>query len=163
MLFSIQLLFTRYCCARYLGWEILMIILSAGYAYYTGELGHIIHPVFIMMLMLCLFTPPTMVSALGLHTSLDSIFNMPVKIVVGTLAEASLIMVPTIYYAYFVTPEEFHHRHHVAAEAQRIKAAGIEKLKQALRKETAQIRQEGQRLRARSQSQSHTQSHEHTH
>ena len=100
----------------FLGWEILMIILSAVYAYYTNELGHIIHPVFIMLLITALFVPPTMVSSTGAHLAIDSIFNPAVKIVVGTLAEAVLIMVPTIYFAYWKSAHQFHHEHHVAHE-----------------------------------------------
>jgi hypothetical protein len=77
--------YATYWSNLYLGWELLMILLSAIYAYYTGELGHIIHPVFIMLLMTCLFTPPSLVSVTGAHTAIDFIFNMPVKIVVGAM------------------------------------------------------------------------------
>ena len=79
-------------------------------------------------------------------------------------------MVPTIYYAYFVSAEEFHRRHHVVHEVRvyflffailcvdhvyffqtaEIKKAGIEKLKSAIQLEATLLRQQAQRERARS-------------
>jgi hypothetical protein len=118
-----------------LGYNILMITMTALMAAANDELDAVVHPVFIMLLTLCLFEPMIFTvknAQFPLRSPIALVLQPAVGILLGTSLEVLLILGPAVQQAYSLTPDEYLARITLERDVERFRTQRTKRMSKSL-------------------------------
>jgi len=118
-----------------LGFNICMIIATSVMAALNNELDSVVHPVFIMLLTLCMFEPMVFVvnaAQFPLRSQVALVLQPSVGILLGTSLEVLLILGPAVQQAYSLTPDEYLARITLERDVERFRTQRTKRMSKSL-------------------------------